>query len=103
MNEVLIEAEGNLDNTKSQLPLLRQVVDKHTLEEARDDRVYYHAVFADELMALTIAGTQMELFLQAWTMQGDSSNAALWLSHSDSNSSDSEPFTGLLSSNDTIE
>lgn len=57
---VLTEAQGNLDDAESQLSLLRQVVDERGLEEARDDAEYYHAVFADELVVLTIADGQVE-------------------------------------------
>jgi hypothetical protein len=95
LTEVLKDNQGNLAITESQLALLMHIVDECRLEDVKDDVSYYHAVYADELVVLTIADVQVGQMEQV--SEGDTS-----LSSSDDGLADEELFTGLLSSDDTV-
>ncbi|KAF9244645.1 hypothetical protein BU15DRAFT_71608 [Melanogaster broomeanus] len=94
------EDEEDLEVAESQLSFLRRVLDKRQLGETKDDAPYYHAVYADELVALTIAGAQVEQMEQVIEAGHHDSDDTSLSSHSEVSHSDKEPFVGLLSSDD---
>ncbi|KIM52796.1 hypothetical protein SCLCIDRAFT_32375 [Scleroderma citrinum Foug A] len=91
--------EGKLSVTKAQLDILKELLDGHGLSDIEDDGGYHRAVYADELVALTIAEGQTN------QMKGVVDSRASWTQHvgdhDESSDDDSKlPFTGLLSSDD---
>ncbi|KIM50450.1 hypothetical protein SCLCIDRAFT_145480 [Scleroderma citrinum Foug A] len=91
--------EGELSVTKAQLDILEELLDGRGLSDIEDDGGYHCTVYADELVALTIAEGQTN------QMKGVVDSRASWTQHvgdhDESSDDDSKlPFTGLLSSND---
>jgi len=89
------QCEGELAVAKAQLDILEELLDRHGLSDIEDDGGYYCAVYADELVALTIAEgqtNQMKEVVDSWASWSD-----------DDESSDEDRkllFMGLLSSDD---
>jgi len=97
------EYKEELSVSEVQMNVVAMVLDRCGLTEAEDDRAYYRALYTDELTALTISegqAIQMEEGVQSWV--------ETWsvLDIPDDNefsNEDSElPFTGLLSSDDSV-
>ena len=51
--------ENQLAVEETLLKTVKNVLSLHSLHELEDDSGYYHAVFAEELVALTVADTQL--------------------------------------------
>ena len=86
---------------KVQMDVVMKVLDNCGLLEAEDDGAYHCAVYVDELMALTIAegqAVQIQEVVRSCRDEG-------WPDLEDDEFSDEDsklPFTGLLSSDDSI-
>ena len=89
------QREGELAVAKAQLDILEELLDRRGLSDIEDDGGYHRAVYADELVALTIAEgqtNQMKEVMDSWASWSD-----------DDESSDEDRkllFMGLLSSDD---
>ncbi|KAI6144395.1 hypothetical protein BKA82DRAFT_10154 [Pisolithus tinctorius] len=60
LTEVHTAARETLATAESQLAMLTDIFDQRDLQDGKDDVAFYHAVYADELVAFTIAATQTE-------------------------------------------
>ncbi|KAI6155713.1 hypothetical protein BKA82DRAFT_5826 [Pisolithus tinctorius] len=60
LTEVHTAAWETLATAESQLAMLMDIFDQCDLQDGKDDVAFYHAVYADELVAFTIAATQTE-------------------------------------------
>ena len=94
--------EGALAVTNAQLQLLAELLDDRGLSDVEDDGGYHRAVYADELVTLTIAEGQVDQVKEVV----DSWARPIWPNLDDESSGEDEdnniPFTGLLSSDDSV-
>ncbi|KAL4073272.1 hypothetical protein V8B97DRAFT_2005927 [Scleroderma yunnanense] len=94
--------EGVLAVTNAQLQLLVELLDDHGLLDIEDNGGYHHAVYADKLIALTITEGQANqvkkvIDSQAHPIWPDLDNELLG-----KDEDNNVPFTGLLSSDDSV-
>lgn len=96
------QQEGILAVTDTQLQVLADLVDDRGLSDVEDDGGYHRAVYADELVALTVAEEQVNQMKEVV----DSRAHPIWPDLNDDSLSEDEdnnvPFTGLLSSDDSV-
>ena len=94
--------EGALAVTSAQLQLLAELLDDHGLLDVEDNGGFHRAVYADELIALTIAEGQTDQVKEVV----DSWAHPIWPDPDNESSGEDEdnniPFTGLLSSDDSV-
>ena len=94
--------EGALTVTCAQLQLLAELLDDHGLSDIEDDGGFHRAVYADELVALTITEGQTDQVKEVV----DSRAHPIWPDPDNESSGEDEdnniPFTGLLSSDDSV-
>lgn len=109
LSEVHAENQDALATAESHLELLMQIFDQRDLQDIKDDVAYYHAVFADELVALTIADAQVEQMDEVIDEEGsslgqesDRDSGTSSMSEFGDGAIDEKPFTGLLSSSDDV-
>lgn len=102
LSAICEQHKGELAISEVQMDVVTTVLDRRGLMDAEDDGAHYRSVYADELAALTIAegqAVQMEEVVksraESWPVSDDDDDE---FSDEDSKL----PFTGLLSSNNSI-
>jgi len=94
--------EGTLAVNNAQLQLLAELLDDRGLSDMEDDGGYHRAVYADKLVALTIAEGQTNQVKEV----ADSRAHPIWPDLDDESLGEDEdnniPFMGLLSSDDSV-
>ena len=94
--------EGALAVTSAQLQLLAELLDDCGLSDVEDDGGFHRAVYTDELVMLTITEGQTDQVKEVI----DSRAHPIWPNPDDESLGEDEdndiPFTGLLSSDDSI-
>ncbi|KAL4068544.1 hypothetical protein V8B97DRAFT_2008821 [Scleroderma yunnanense] len=98
----LAKHEGALAVTNAQLQLLAELLDDHGLSDVEDNGGYHHAVYMNKLVTLTIAkgqANQVKEVIDSWAhpIWPDPDNELLG-----KDEDNNVPFTGLLSSDDSI-
>ena len=96
MSAVCEQYKGQLAIGKVQMDVITKALDNRGLLEVEDDGTYHHAVYADDLLAITIAegqAVQMEEVVRSWQDEG-------WPVLDDDEFSD-EDGKGLLESGNT--
>ena len=101
MSTVCEQYKGELAVSEVQMDVVTKVLDNRGLLELEDDGAYHRAVYADELVALTIAEGQAVQIQEVVRSRRDEG----WPDPEDDEFSDKDsklPFTGLLSSDDSV-
>ena len=94
--------KGALTVTSAQLQLLAELLDDRGLSDVEDDGGFHRAVYVDKLVALTIAEGQTDQVKEVV----DSRAHPIWPNPDNESSGEDKdndiPFTGLLSSDDSV-
>lgn len=94
------QREGELAVTKEQLDVLEELLDKRGLSDVEDDSGFHRAVYADELVALTIVEGQTNQMKEVVESRVSWRDPDLGDEESSSDEDRKLPFMGLLSSDD---
>ncbi|KAI6154133.1 hypothetical protein BKA82DRAFT_35927 [Pisolithus tinctorius] len=98
LTEVHTAAQETLATAESQLAMLMDIFDQCDLQDGKDDMAFYHAVYADELVAFTITATQTEQLESFMDKRSPSPDEHVEDNPDHDNDTCGTLFTGLLSS-----